>query len=434
MRENLFTSLGVYLPTFFKMHVNSVESLRDLNNLDTVASCVYFHEYIHYLQDISTTFCLLNASTIVDYIKFANQQIIADPSSEFKIPIYPETGDRFNMEINLKVNRVLIGSSASIQKVHKLNSVFVINSTVTKPNNPNEFIDKVIIDYDNSLHYEFGAHAIMESMAYIGEQALFPALIPSPDLPYTSADLIANHLYPKFSDNPLNVFALCDLSLLTGMPGKFFYDSLIKIKNESWIPNDPEDVYYYFSNIIQSFNGQTLDLLESLNNISNIANKQLTDYFTSEYFEKNKEWITTTINSGTQLRLNDPAFILKILKVGRFTTNPQLVRVFNTVGSPLTTNNMDEGSFYPIPSIKEPETIRTELMWAINQIFNLYIGKQVGCKMKTYCKESRMNIGLSDLTDERCTTTPWLRYGDSDLCPYAIIWKMWGLSGKVPAR
>lgn len=49
----LKTTLGYYIPTFFEMHVATHDDNMIINQMSDGDATVLFHEYIHFLQDIT---------------------------------------------------------------------------------------------------------------------------------------------------------------------------------------------------------------------------------------------------------------------------------------------------------------------------------------------------------------------------------------------
>ena len=49
---------GEYYPAFFEMGLK-VDHMIDLNTCANAEFALFFHEYIHFLQDITTTYCLV---------------------------------------------------------------------------------------------------------------------------------------------------------------------------------------------------------------------------------------------------------------------------------------------------------------------------------------------------------------------------------------
>src|SRR5260221_14717441 len=68
-RTDLETVMGFYAPSFFRMYINTDESLENMDAWSIQTSAAFLHEYVHYLQDLTTTYGLMNISYIVDFIK-----------------------------------------------------------------------------------------------------------------------------------------------------------------------------------------------------------------------------------------------------------------------------------------------------------------------------------------------------------------------------
>lgn len=47
--------------------------------------------------------------------------------------------------------------------------------------------------------------------------------------------------------------------------------------------------------------------------------------------------------------------------------------------------------------------------------------------MLFWCMNSSKKI-----VDDKCSQEPWSRIKDEKLCPYAVLWKHWNLSGYIP--
>jgi hypothetical protein len=63
------------------------------------------------------------------------------------------------------------------------------------------------------------------------------------------------------------------------------------------------------------------------------------------------------------------------------------------------------------------------------QIINVYQGHQK-CSLYEFCK-TRPD---KDITNNLCTTAPWERVKEKDLCPFAQLWKTWGLIDEYPIK
>ena len=437
MREQLNTTLGFYRPTFFKMQVNHSADLTNLNLLSDIPSAIYLHEYIHFLQDITTTYGFTNISTVVDYIKYVNELAINGTSRTFTVPVTPRPSPANDVSFNLKLKKEYVGSVDDILTA-TVSYVTKQTKTITLKNG-NVNLDTIIVDYlDNNgqkCFHQFGSHCIVESMAFMIENSIYPNLLePTPDFPYKSAQKVIEFEYPTFLHNPLNALALCDASLGTFNPGEFFFTMLSKMKSENYLPPTPEDVYRYCaSNVSFNFNG-AINFNQLLLSTSASASSQLCDYFTTSIFGDNRYWINNTIATAVDLRLTNPFFILEIARGGRIQTNIPFMSVFKKLGSPMVTNLNDEGTFYS--PLQSSLNIKPEYMWAISQVYGLYMKPLVNnprkCELKLWCQASCYSQNITDYTNTNCYNSPWLRITDPQLCSFASIWKTWGLENETP--
>lgn len=361
-----------------------------------------------------------------EYIRYANLAI-KKGGPNFNIPIAPE-GDEFNLKTNLDFMRVLSGDSAPINHP-KIIDVKLIDSTLKKPNG--QQIPEVVINYNERAIYHFGGTAIMESMAYIGESYLFPENEAPATFPYKSAELVTGLIYPNFAGNILNVFALCDVALMTGTPGSWFLGALNTMKTANFLPKHPKEVYEFFSNNVFDYGGQKYNTIQSISILSQISASYLKGYYTSDSFVDNIKWFDHILNHALGMRHNNIAFPLDILLHGSFYNNPVLNLTMKNIGSPLQLNLNDAGAYVEIPGL-QLDNFRPEMNWAMAQVERVFAGKTDGCQMKTFCKESCYQQDLEDFTDDRCNTNPWSRALDNSRCPFVVVLELWQLQGFQP--
>ena len=93
------------------MQVNHTDDLTDLNALSDIVSAIYLHEYIHFLQDITTSNGFANISSVVDYIKHVNETAIKGNSRTFTVPAIPGSSPTSS---NLDLQKEYIGSTNDV--------------------------------------------------------------------------------------------------------------------------------------------------------------------------------------------------------------------------------------------------------------------------------------------------------------------------------
>lgn len=413
------------------MKVNVPVSLVKLQSLPDFHLGIYLHEYIHFIQDISTTFGLMNSCITVDYLKFACHEILNSPGKDFFTPVLPRVGSSNHVHINFELRKIYQGCTDIIERITIRN----IRKSFKNINFPDRsrHVPYIEVKYKNSFlptdTFIFGSCCLMESMAYLEQSIIFKDSLPVPEVPYLSAEIFIRELYPELLRDNLNILALCDAALGAYNPGPFFFDAIVNMKTEKWLPKEPQDIYTYCYSQESCYGDNSsseLLLLDAANN----AIKQLGDYFTIDIFKDNKDWIEYIIKTATNLRKSIPTFILDIALGGHLIKNEDFINLFKAVGTPMITNMTNEGTFYC--PIQERHEIVPQLFWAINQILCIFLFGQRNCELKNFCQQSSYDQNILDYTDKNCDKSPWEKAKEKQLCPFGRVWRMWGLTDKVP--
>lgn len=278
MKRKLNTTLGFYSPSFLRMHIGTNKNLQDLNILNDNDASTYLHEYIHFIQDITTAYGLQNICRIVDYMKYVNNHVRGLPKGNFRVPIMPDASDTSNVYTNYQLNKIYEGSGddddANFTRHSCCSKTVVINSI-------NKGVRFIKVQYETASKekklFEFGALCIVESMAWIIESECYPSASLPPDLPYKSAEKLVKLIFPEFGQERLNVLALCDASLKAFHPGEFFYKTLLHINDNKLRVCAPEDVYKICDTVTIEYCGQKMRYNELFEKKKNEAIKQMKD-------------------------------------------------------------------------------------------------------------------------------------------------------------
>lgn len=444
MRDEKFNGLGFYSPTFLKMYVKTTESLLDCRDISIETEATLFHEYIHFLQDITSTFGFMNISNVVDYMKYCNTKILDNKDVKFKVPIVPEISQKFYSKENWELRKIYIGDGKGYNDISSIISV-APKKVEVELNGDIVSIEQLQIIYIDSngheLKYLIGEYCISESMAYTMEQILYPGVLETPNkLPYESIKMICDFMMPGFTNNLENLIAICDVCLMSFNPGMFFFNVLSDIQKNGGIES-PEDIYRKaHSGMRFNYKGHT-SLQQLFISQGSQAATQLSDYFTTEIFDENRSWMNYIISSGMDLRITHPFFMLQIVRNGKYLENGKINNRFlndliSKLGSPLAINENFEASL--VMTTNHDYNISIEYLWVINQVYKIYTNglknDTYKCEMIEWCKSSCEENKIEDYTDDRCRYDPWLRSKDSDpnSCTFGRLWKTWGLSTKTP--
>jgi hypothetical protein len=393
---------------------------------DDYTESVYLHEFIHFIQDVTTVYGLSNINITVDYMRFVNNHVLKSPPGGFNVPVLPIPQATDNVCANLELAGIYNGTGEDDEVTftgHSPKARIVQVGTSTKTPAIIE-ITYTDVDGQNSS-FEFGALAIVENMAYMIESECYINCEPSPDLPYKAAEKLVELIHPAFAHNRLNILALCDASLQVFHPGQFFYETLIKIKNDKKLFSKPEDIYKYCRQIQPPFNfdGAT-DFKSLLIAQAYVAISQITGYFNDPIFQPIKDWLEKMIRTAVDYRIYNESFLLDIARGKKLNVNKPFKYFYEKVGTPLITNDLGVATLYDPSNLSS--NLNYPIIWAIDQIHQAFWGNQQNCELKDVCTIGKINI------DSRCDDAPWQRVTDKDLCPYAIMWRHWKLAGYYP--
>ena len=418
------TELGFYIPSFFRMKISTSNSLgNQLNFVNEKDESTFLHEYIHFIQDVTTTFGFANINRISNYLRYVNNYILKNSIQTCPVPIIPDQSLDSITYTNMELFELYYGNGEEDKAQfisHNLSKTFVPGL--------GQDVNYVVVDYKKTdgitSTFKFGAICILESMAYLIEKHIYPNCPVSPDIPYNVAHKLVDLIYPDLLANPLNILALCDASLATFHPGEFFYTNLIRMQEEQKVFNDPRDVYdYVFDGMVFNFNGIT-EISGLLQKFSDDADESLTAYFNDKYIDETKKWLSNLIFEGTQYRHQNPHFIIDLAEGGSITTNKSFREIFTLFGSPIITNDRNEHIIYPQKNINTD--FNPTLVWALEQIFNLFIYGEKSCDMVNVCEKANIK------TDIRCSAKPWDRLKTRDSCQFCLLLHHWGLSNFEP--
>lgn len=435
-------TLGFYESPFFRLHVETTSEPLDLNHMEERDAAVFIHEYIHFLQAVSTIYGLNQIHITVEYIRDAINWIYSHPRpSSFKVPIKPQEMRCKNVYYNWRIFKLTQGDSSDWNNISSITAAVPIQEEIAK-NCKIPTINSIMMSFhdneDNEEYYIFGSTCIMESMAYMLEKYISPkGYIKSSDLPYNSALLLANKIHPNFAQNPLNILALCDCSLQTSNPGLYFFQSLTDWGIKNYTPSTPDEIYDNFYKL--SWKTSILeknDFISHLTSMMDIVRKQLREYFKPD--ESNpmnpwsikinniRGWIDDLLDTAIYLRKEHKTFILDLARGGERFENKMLQYIHKELGVPFCINKIGKAFVYH-KKFQPKNITNLDYFMAISQIFNTLNGAKRRCELFQLCK-----ISGKKTKDSLCDT-PWVMFKTEHyLCPYALMWHHWHLDGYIP--
>lgn len=309
----LKTLLGSYIPTFFEMHVATRDDDMTINQMSDGDATVLFHEYIHFLQDITTFYGLNNLYVQSEYLHSVVNRVKGN--QQFHVPFMIEDNND-NVLLNQIVCKLTVGDYVEQEHYH----VYSIDE-MEEELIPNPFLKKIksiVLNFDDDSLRSFGAIAIMESMAYILERLCSPnSYVSSPDYPYRAAELVAQYYDAAFGNDLLKVLALCDMSLQNSNPGLCFVNIMKEINDGKLQFDTPESIYdYFYGQKVKRVDGSVTSLQNSYNEMLDQVDACLKDYIKGiDSLNSYHEWINHLVAFSKDWRNKDRYFLLKLARI-----------------------------------------------------------------------------------------------------------------------
>lgn len=425
MIEKLFNNdFGAYMPGFFKIELDvALHDEFSWNEFTESEKATVIHEYIHYLQDISTAYGISNFNYLVELINLYLNKVYTNIERELIVPIDLE---KSNIE-NAYEQSMLIGiykGDDKHKKIHHINKICrEIEDCYQMEFNPNNDSDKDIyninIYYDDNkdIPYRFGNKCITESMAYLIETYIYPIDVRKNEFPYNACELICNEIYPEMSNNTSCIVAICDISLMHYHSGDFFYNLLLDMKKNKYLPHNIDDVYKYVNPQIKHlYQNYIKDLSKAVENINFLYSKDI------EMLKPINEWLMEKLERGMRFRIRNSNFISKLMDYNQNEfAERYFIRLMNICEMPLITDKT-EGVF--------SENHNLSLMLSPIALVELFTkSSDFKCYMYKYCVAN----GETQV-ENLCLTEPWMQAEKKHLCPLALYWHRFSLTGKSLRR
>lgn len=419
-----------YFPSFYNIYINTSKTLEEMFGSDKESEL--FHEYLHFLQDISTTFGLLNSSHVLNKIKDIYhyiKKITGSGETTIKLPLLG--WDKEATDINLRLFKLylqytkteVISTTELLEQPEKTN---VLVETSKGQQYPVPVWKVTTIDLD---YFNFGAHAIMEGICHNLQKEVYGITEPQVQAPYNLSKMIWDYMLPDHKDDLKSFLDLSEISLMHLMSGSVFIETLIKIQN-SEIKID-EDFYQTICTLWKTQIPVEMDIYQNFDNAYKTLLNDINGTLTSPLYIWFVQWLQRELRIGYELRLSKHPFFSSLLflkDVGKDERTKWLRNQFNERGYPPVRNSEGHIFCHQQKDILGYLSILGSIV--MSSAYDCLVKQDFeGCTLKENCiavNEQSTEIKLS--VDDDCINQPWYKKDAKVMCPFAGVWNTWGLT------
>ncbi|MEY1162451.1 hypothetical protein [Providencia manganoxydans] len=449
----LRNELGSYLLGYFRLKVNTDKA--DYSNLTQDEECTLIHEYVHFLQNITTTYglfllgCVARTNHVLTWVKQNSQDYAVVNEKNSVLRKNTDFLEQENQLSDLLYHTLGSDGSSSNESELNENTLFYkveeiecgrfynYEDEIFSPLVDNQ---KIIVIYshnfnkDLKIKVELGAICLMETMAVIIEKHIGnrSGSNNNPKSPYLIAKDVANFLLKTdVSDNIICI--VCELALQSRTPGEEFYNILTIIES-------------YFKDEIISLSNDYCNLKDKLFKIANkysysitVGNDYLSDlnklelknYIISKVKEDFEFFFNGDLGLGFKLtelveyiinnfNKDDNLLFISDLLNGNAGDKRKIIEVMKERGMPLLfTNTAFVGHFFP----EENNEFDSQFFYlsVLNDYLNIIKGIGTSCEHYFACKS--FNNGC---VNDSCINNPRDKANEKKLCPLGVYFKVFG--------
>ena len=430
--EKYNTTLGFYEPAIFHLHTIGRGKLKEMNLWSEQQKSTFLHEYIHFLQDITTIQGLNNIFIRGEYFRYISKLLKASPQRDIHVPIVPYIMGN-NVDQNWIAKGCTMGSKESAERVisYTKEQITTLIDNNTGKQIPVEGI-KVECENKNREHVciFLGTLQIMEGMAKLIQESVYPTKTRrSPYNPYYIAMDVADLIIPNLSSRPLTMIALFVFALQRTNPGRDFVDYLeIKAKNKFNADTLTPDIIYKDLQKIDTklYPLGILNYQKCHEAFAEGAKDVMSEYLGGVWYWQNiNKWFQFIIEKGKDLKLQNPFIFQNLAEGGDIISNKVFLSLLKDFGTPIVTNNSHDYEFIRphCVYVSKRELINVYAMMQIHQVF--LSNGTYNCPLRKCCQNEPCGIRKQKV-DKRCLTRPWERMRKWNRCYFNTWWHFKG--------
>lgn len=206
---------GYYSTSFFHIYLQGNFDL-DIENLSKQDLGTFVHEYIHYMQNISTLWGLQCSIVKYDELALFKQQVLN--STDITLPFQIKHSEK----LVTAINRIKAGNGTTEyldfkgEKLQIESFDFIRKDCMSETN---EYVSlKVLYGNGTCVNIELGAHIIKESMAALYQSFIDPGA-EHDDFPYNIVQLLCDKFFSSICKDKAKIICICHSALFSMQPG-----------------------------------------------------------------------------------------------------------------------------------------------------------------------------------------------------------------------
>ena len=202
-----FDGKKYYMPSFYRINLGVLADFMDIPNIPFGSFSAFLHEYIHFLQDVTTMYGMMVLGTTTYYIRDVASRFTMK-NCTFDVP-QQLTQDRSDYGL-LNANLRNIYKGSSIYPMRR--DVDILEYSIQKDQIDGKEIERVFVScIDNTtgenFTFYFGGNILCEGMAYMVQQKCYDEVyqqnglnpLKLSDYPYLINFGLASLIYPELS-------------------------------------------------------------------------------------------------------------------------------------------------------------------------------------------------------------------------------------------
>lgn len=412
-------SKGGYKPAFMQIHLH--ESFDgDLDKLDIPTLGVFVHEYIHFLQNLSTPWGLYDS--MVRYnIMAETYAYVEKTTGSITLPLKIEYSKKLNDKIKIVENGTgycpLADTRRQYFEIDK-NEKIHIHRNVKKIEHYSCPIITLDISYTDKSKQTItlGANIIKESMAALYQQLIDDTVTHERfDLPYNLVKILAEQNYPAIANDNVKLITICYISLFSLSPAEVLMDQLYHA-NENPSLSAAELFEHFMEKSKMKVKGRKKTISDFFDNLITTFKEVF-----SRSIKVDIDYINTVLDKIRPANGFIP--ILTVITDYQPLSIDRIKTLIDFLGVPYTYT--DNGDFNPpiTPSTESDELSKDMLALIGHNVLFTYLTElnKFGriCPMHSFCEKQESD-------KDECYDKPW----NGKECPMTIMSKIISLDKK----